>query len=212
MSDGTLNLPKRNSAPTTPGSNRYKIWVDSLDNGVKYTDDIGVTRTFKGEKGDTGDTGPQGIQGIQGDPGVDGADGADGATGPIGPMNVEHIVNDAPYITLPNSASFQFILGETFNVSGTGNCFLDFSMALTPHSTNSDMRFELYIDGNYIDIENSEEYQELDSAQAMWRSYTGLILGSLSAGNHTINLYFRKEATGGTAILKHYSMKVVRYS
>lgn len=212
MSDGTINLPFRNSAPQNPEPNRYKLWIDSSDSEVKYTDSTGSTNLFKGSKGDTGDTGATGATGDTGPAGQDGVDGQDGATGPIGPMNVEFLVNNTPYITLPNSTSMTYVTEQSFTVSGTGECYLDFSMGLKPNSSSNDMRFELYIDGQYISLGFVEEFKDSSTAQEIWRTYTGMRLNSLSAGSHTITLYFSKEQTGGTAILKTYSMKVVRYS
>lgn len=200
MSDGTMNLPFRNSSPSIPGPDRFKIWIDSADREVKYTDDLGATNTFKGEQGDIGNTGPQGEQGIQGE------------QGPIGPMNVEFIDNKLTDVTLPNSSSFQSIYSDDFTVSSTGECYLDVSMSLKAHSASSDMQFEMYIDGQFIEIPYSEEHKDTSSAQENWRAYTGIKLGTLTAGTHNIELFFAKENTGGSAVLKSYSLKVVRYS
>lgn len=47
MSDGTLNLPVRNSDPATPSSGRVKVWVDAVDKKPRTTDDAGVTSGFE---------------------------------------------------------------------------------------------------------------------------------------------------------------------
>lgn len=198
MSDGTLNLPKRSSIPDSPTPNRYKIYVDSSDDEVKYIDELGVVRTFKGDKGDQGDQGPVGPQGPQ------------GIQGPTGPMNVEALVSEKSTVTLPNSTSFNLVYSDTVTVSAAGNLFLDVSLAIKPHSTGNDMIFEIDFDGVTQTPDYTEEHKDTNSAQSMWRSQC-IPLGFFSAGTYDLELYFRKEATGGTAQLKNYTAKVVRY-
>lgn len=47
MSDGTINIPNRATAPSTPTIGRSKIWVDNTDKKARITDDTGFTRPFE---------------------------------------------------------------------------------------------------------------------------------------------------------------------
>lgn len=198
MSDGTLNFPKRNSTPAAPAVDRYKIWVDGADDEVKYTDDLGVTKTFKG------DTGSQGIQGVQG------VQGIQGNVGPTGPMNVEGFVSETGTVTLPNSTAFSLVYTDSITISASGNCFLDVSLAVKPHNASNDMEFELDFDGVTLSPTYVEEHKDLSASQSHWRSQC-IDLGFVSAGVYDLDLYFSKESAGGTAQLKNYTAKVVRY-
>lgn len=217
--NNTILMGVRNEPTGNAPTGKTYFWMGT--NGHLFTkNDQGVVidqgeqgeQGVQGEQGIQGPQGVQGIQGIQGVQGEDGDTGPQGDTGPVGPMKVEYIVNNSPWITLPNTTNMSFVVDKDFTVSGTGDCYLDLSMAIRAHSASSDMEFEFYIDGNFIDIPYAEEHKDSGTDQENWRSYTGMMLGSLSAGTHTIAIYFSKEATGGTAILKTFSMKVVRYS
>lgn len=217
--DNTILMGVRNEPTGNAPTGKTYFWMGN-DGHLFTKDDAGNVidqgeagpQGVQGEQGIQGPQGAQGIQGIQGVQGIQGDDGLQGDTGPVGPMVTEFLVNNTPYITLPNSTSMSFVLDQSFSVSGTGECYLDFSMGLKAHSASNDMEFEVYIDGQYINIGFAEEFKDSSTAQECWRSYTGMRLNSLSAGSHTIALYFSKEQTGGTAVLKTYSMKVVRYS
>lgn len=199
MSDGTINLPKRATAPGAPAAGRYRIFVDQSDDEVKYVDENGVIRTFKGEQGD------QGIQGNDGPP------GADGPPGPSGPMTVEGVANEQGDVTLPNTTNKTVIYSDTFNVSTAGNCYLIVSLAVKPHSTGNDMEFDLDFGGNILEPVYVEEHKDTSNAQHAWRSFT-FPVGNVPAGNIDLDLRFSKEDTGGTAILRAYSAILVRYS
>jgi len=50
MSDGTINIPERASAPASPAANRHKVFIDSA--GVLSTiDDLGVVKTYNATAG-----------------------------------------------------------------------------------------------------------------------------------------------------------------
>tara|TARA_R110002167_G_scaffold198805_4_gene401929 strand:- start:637 stop:1233 length:597 start_codon:yes stop_codon:yes gene_type:complete len=198
VSDGTLNFPKRNSVPDSPSADRYKIWVDGTDDEVKYTDDLGVTKTFKGDDGIQGVQGVQGVQGIQ------------GIQGPTGPMIVEAFVTEKGSVTLPDSTTFQLIYNDSITISADGPCFLDISLAVRAHSAGNDMLFEVDFDGATLSPTYAEEHKDSSAAEFMWRSQC-IDLGTVVAGTYDLDLYFSKEVTGGTAQLKNYTAKVVRY-
>jgi len=212
MSDGTVNFPVRSTHPSTPVNGRLKRYA--FDDGAGsvqpyYLLDDGVPRTLKGDQG------LQGLQGVQGTPGVDGVNGATGPQGPQGPqgvMNTLYLINHLTEVTLPNTTTFTSVYLDNFTVDTTGDCYLDVGFVLKPHSTGNDLRFELYIDGNYIDIPYVEEHKDLTAKEYHWRAMTGISLGNLTAGSHNIELFFSKESTGGTAVLRKYLLKVVRYT
>jgi hypothetical protein len=160
--------------------------------------DDGIPRTLEG---DAGPTGPQGIQGIQ---------GVDGPQGPQGPMTVEAFISETATVTLPNSTTKQDIYIDVVNVSVTGPCFLDVSLAVRGHSTSSDMEFDIEFDGSVLDPQYVEEHKDSGTAQENWRSQC-FDLGSVTNGNYTLTLRFSKESTGGTAQIKNYTAKLVRY-
>lgn len=199
MSDGTINLPKRATPPSAPTVGRHRIYVDRSDNVAKYIDDTGTIRSFKGDQGDQGIQGPQGPTGPQ------------GPAGPQGPMTVEAFISEKSTVTLPNSTSQQLIYSDSVTISSAGNCFLDVSLAYKGYSTSNDMEFKLEFGGTDLTPELIEEPKEIGSAQENWRSQC-LDLGFVTAGTYTLNLFFSKESTVGTAQLKNYTAKVVRYS
>jgi hypothetical protein len=126
-------------------------------------------------------------------------------------MNVEAFISETGTVTLPNSTTKQDIYTDVVTISGSGDCFLDISLAVGPHSTGTDMEFDILFDGNVLSPEYVEEHKDSGSDQSMWRSQC-FDLGSLAAGSYTMILRFSKEGTGGTARLKNYTAKVVRYS
>lgn len=208
MSDGTINLPKRATPPDSPTVGRYKIWVDSGDDEVKYTNESGTTQTFKGDQGDTG---PQGPQGPAGNDGADGADGAQGPQGPAGPMNVEGFVSETTTVTLPSALGLNVIYTDTINFSAQGDAFLDISLASRPYGAADDMEYYVRWDGVILTPSYIEEHKDSSAVQSNWRSQC-FDLGNVTAGNHTLELLFEREDTGGTAQLKNYTAKAVRYS
>lgn len=199
MSDGTINLPKRATAPGAPASGRYRIYVDSNDDEVKYIDDLGVISTFKGDQGDQGVQGPQGNTGPQ------------GIQGPEGPMKVEGFVSETGTVTLPNATNPTQIYSDTITISDTGNCFVDISLSVKPHSGNNDYEFQVQWNGSFVLPALIEEGKDQSNAESNWRMQT-LDLSNVAAGTYTLALFFSKELLGGTAQLKNYTAKVVRYS
>ena len=149
----------------------------------------------KGDKGDQGDPGPVGPQ---------------GPIGPSGPMTVEAFISETGTVTLPNTTTQTLIYSDSVTISGTGDCFLDVSLAVRPHSTGNDMEFTVEFDGTPLSTTYAEEHKDVSAAQSNWRSQC-LNLGNVAAGTYSLDLFFSKEATGGTAQLKNYTAKLVRY-
>lgn len=206
--DGVKELVLRTSAPigSTPDVGSIYKWVeeDGGDLIYKGLDSNGNPKSL-GVQGATGATGATGVQGPTG------PTGATGPTGPSGTMEVEVIVNHLSTVTLPNSSTAQSIYDDTFTMSTSGNCFIDISMSLRSHSTGNDMEFEFYLDGVFIQVPYNEEHKDSGGNQSNWRSFGSIDLGFLAAGSHNIEMFFSKEQTGGTAQLKSYCFKVVRY-
>lgn len=201
MSDATLNLPVRVSHPSAPSVGRVKRYIYDTGSAQEpyYMGEDGIPHTM------IGDTGPQGIQGIQGNQGIQ------GVPGPTGPMNVEAFISEASTVTLPNTTTKTTIYTDSVTISQSGDCFLDISLAVRPHSTGNDMEFDLEFNGNILTPVYAEEHKDTGSAESMWRSQC-FSLGNVSAGTYNLSLRFSKEATGGTAQLKNYTAKLVRYS
>lgn len=179
----------------------YK-WLED-EGGIpvyKYRDSSGTDGNI-GVKGDAGPTGPGGPTGPA---------GPTGPTGPAGPMTVEAFISETGTVTLPNSTTKQAVYTDTVTITDDGNCFLDVSLAIRPHSTGNDMEFDIEFDGNVLSPVYAEEHKDTNAAQSVWRGQC-LDLGNLLAGNYVMSLRFSKEATGGTAELKNYTAKVVRY-
>jgi hypothetical protein len=223
MSDGTVNFPLRTSHPSAPSVGRVKEYnYDDGGGAIEpyYMLSDGVPRT---RIGDTGPQGIQGVQGIQGDQGIQGIQGDDGPQGvqgiqgtqgiqgPAGPMSVEALISETATVTLPNSTTFQLIYADNVTISNTGNCFLDISLAISPHNVSSDMRFELEFDGVTLAPVYTEEHKDTSGAQSMWRSQC-FDLGNVAAGTYPLELFFSKESAVGTAQIKNYTAKLVRYS
>jgi len=210
MSDGTLNFPKRITPPATPAINRYKIYVDGTDDEVKYIDDLGVIRTFKGIQGIQGNDGVDGVDGVDGAQGVQGIQGIQGIQGPQGAMTVEALISETALVTLPNTATKTIVYSDPITITSTGACYLDISLAIKPHNASNDMEFDLQFDGVTLSPTYAEEHKDISAAQSMWRSQC-IDLGIVTAGTYNLDLRFSKEVTGGTAKLKNYTAKVVRY-
>ncbi len=164
----------------------------------------------QGDIGAQGDQGTQGIQGIQGDQGVQGDQGLQGIQGETGPMNVEAFISKTSTVTLPNTTSKTTIYSDSVTIDTTGNCFLDISLAVRGHSPSNDLEFDLLFDGNILNPVYAEEHKDNNNAQSNWRHQT-ISLGNVSAGTYSLVLRFSKESTGGTAQLKNYTVKLVRY-
>lgn len=194
------------SPPTigiNPDTGYIFVWYeDELgDKVLKYRDSTG-TDDYIGVTGPAGPQGPAGATGPQ---------GPQGNVGPQGPMTVEAFISETSTVTLPNSTSKQDIYTDSVTISATGNCFLDISLAVKPHSTGNDMEFDIEFDGTVLSPEYVEEHKDSGTAQEMWRSQC-LNLGNVAAGTYNLTLRFSKESTGGTAQLKNYTAKLVRYS
>jgi hypothetical protein len=126
-------------------------------------------------------------------------------------MNVEAFISETATVTLPNSTTKQDIYTDSVTISATGDCFLDVSLAVKGHSTGNDMEFDIEFDGVILSPVYAEEHKDTNTAQSNWRSQC-FDLGNIAAGTYDLTLRFSKEATGGTAQLKNYTAKVVRYS
>ena len=179
-------------APAPGLGNDDDYYLDT-DNGDIYQKQSGSWVIVGNIEGPQGPTGPQ------------------GPIGPAGPMNVEAFISEAVTVTLPNSTTKQIIYSDSVTISATGDCFLDVSLAVKPHSTNNDMEFDIQVDGVTLVPDYAEEHKDQSAAQSHWRSQC-FDLGNVPAGTYTLDLRFSKETTGGTAQLKNYTAKVVRYS
>lgn len=159
-------------------------------------DDQGNETTLKGEKGDTGDAGPQGAQGLQGPTGAD---------GPEGPVAVLYNEDDYTQLTLPNTNSYQNVYSRDIDFLTTSHYILQANIAVRPHSASNDMVFFWDLDEVTTGPIYTEEHKDTNSAQANLRQFQ-IDLGTVTAGIKPLDLYFRKEATGGTAQLKFVSI------
>jgi len=168
----------------------------NLTNGDVYEKSGGSWSVVGNIKGPQGDTGPT---------------GATGATGPAGPMNVEGFVSETGTVTLPNVTNPTQIYSDSITITSDGDCFVDISLAIKPHAGNNDYEFQVQWDGSFVLPALIEEGKDQSNAQSNWRSQC-LDLGNVSAGTYTLALFFSKESASGTAQLKNYTAKVVRYS
>lgn len=201
---------KKQETPSVPETGAIRQWVGS-DGVLRYIDAEGnITTVTKGDKGDIGDTGATGPAGVDGVDGDTGPQGPQGEVGPSGPMTVESFVSEKSVVTLPDSTTLQTIYTHDITISGDGPCFLDISLAIKGHSTSNDYEFVAEFGGVALTPTLVEEVKDLSTVQSNWRSQC-LDLGEVVAGTYTLELQFRKDNTGGTALLKNYTAKVVRY-
>ncbi len=121
MSDGTINFPKRSTAPATPATGRVKVWVDDATDEPYYTTDSGSSQTLKGDQGDQGPQGPQGIQGVQGDP------------GPQGPVSLDFDDENTTTLTLPNSTTDSVVRTWSINFPATAEYRIQLLLGVRPH-------------------------------------------------------------------------------
>jgi len=220
MSEGVLNLPFRANPPQSPNVGRYKIWVDSNDGLVKFTDENGVTGTFQGSEGPQGPQGLQGLQGPQGPQGPQGTQGIQGEVGPQGPQGIQgpqgavdltYVADVDAIITLPNTTTKTSLGAVSVNFPTTGNYLFQAMIAVRPHSTNSDMEFDWRLGGVQFGAEYAEEHKESVAPQSNLRMFQA-DLGNIIAGNLDLELFFSKETAGGTAQLNYTSIAIWRYS
>ena len=213
MSDGTYNKPIRSTHPESPTIGRVKEYIYD-DNGNPTPYFIGsdnIPRTLKGDDGQDGQDGANGSQGLQGEQGIQGDQGPQGTQGPAGAMTVEAFISKTATVTLPNSSSSNIVYTDPVNFDGAGSAYLDISLAVRAYSSSSDMEFDIRFDGVVLDPLYNEEHKDSSGAQSNWRSQC-FDLGNVTSGAHTLDLLFSKENTGGTAQLKNYTAKIVRYT
>lgn len=184
-------------------------WIefDGSDYEYKGKDSNGVVFSI----GVEGAQGPQGIQGIQGIQGNDGSDGAVGPQGPAGPVSLAEKWLLTSTITLPNTTTKTFVDGITFNVPSDGEYVYTGKISYRPHNASNDVEFDLRLDNVVLPDDQVEEGKDANTAQKNGRPFQGE-LGVLTSGVHDLDLYFSKEATGGTAELKYISIFIWRVS
>jgi hypothetical protein len=223
LSEGVLNLPFRAVPPASPKIGRYKIWIDTNDGLVKFTDSNGVTGTFQGPQGPIGltgpqgDQGPQGNQGIQGDQGPQGIQGPQGLQGiqgpqgPQGPVELVFVLDVDTAVTLPDTSTKTSLGVIPVNFPTTGDYLFQAMISIRPHSTGNDMEFDWRLDGTQFGPEYVEEHKDTASQQSNLRMFQANLAGQI-AGNKSLELFFSKESTGGTAQLKYVSIAIWRYA
>jgi len=108
-------------------------------------------------------------------------------------------------------SSFASVRFFNLNITQAGRYIVTTSLAFSPYSTASDMIFQWRLFSTNVGPEYREEHQELGNTQNNIRSWQ-FDLGNLSVGTNFLDLYFRKETTGGTATLNYISVFVWRIS
>lgn len=171
--------------------------------GPKTVSGWGVGSDIKGPQGATGAQGPIGLQGPTGPQGIQ------GLQGPAGPVAVIFVGTDTNQVTLADSSSYSPVKFFDVNIPSTGKYIATTTVVYSGASTGADMMFQWRLDGVDIGPEIAEEPQDNTSAQSNPRSWQ-FDLGTLTSGLKHIDLYFRKESTGGTALIKYISIFVWR--
>lgn len=195
----------KQNEPSTPATDRVRIYVDQSTGEPYYKDDAGVAQTLVGADG------PQGIQGIQGEPGQDGSPGQTGATGAPGPTNVDYINSRTATLTLPNTTTFQTVYSDNITAQANGDYILSISIATRPHTATSDVLYRLVLNGVTILPTYAEEHKDASPAQSMYRTFN-FNLGTQAAGTYPLELQFSKESAGGTSQIKGYTVILWRHA
>lgn len=216
MSDGTINFPVRTSHPSPPTTGRVLRYVFDDGAGNKepfFMLDDGVPRTLIGPEGPAGSDGTDGADGADGATGPQGPQGIQGVQGPAGPTELVFFVQDEFNTNLPNTATFTLARSLPFNAPANGQYIMQATIAVKPHSTGNDMIFEWDLNGSLIGRSQmyTEEHKDTNANQSMLRPFQ-INLGNLSSGTNTLELFFRKEATGGSAQIKYLSVFVWKVS
>lgn len=199
-----IDLENQNK-PSTPSIGRSRWYISSVDGEPKYLDDQGVERSFIGQQGPPGQDGQDGGIGPQGPVGLQ------GPAGPAGGMAVEGVIIKDFNVTLPDSTAKQVIFGDNFTMSAPGQVYLMVTMAYKPHSSGNDVEFGLRLNGVDINPAQIEEHKDSSNDQSPWRTAC-IPVGSLPSGSNNLQLRFSKESSGGSAVLRYYSVIVVRYA
>lgn len=196
----SIQLDNQEVKPSAPSFGKYKIYIK---NGVpKYLDSQDVEHDYKGEKGD---------QGIPGNDGSDGPIGPEGPVGPVGPagsMSLIHKDKFSGVITLPNSTSKTFVWRTSFNAPVGSNGYLIATIGFRGHSTGNDCEFDWELNGSILDGDLVEEMKDTSSLAKNLRTFQ-IDLNTLNNGAYNLDLYFSKEATGGTAQIKYIQLIVM---
>ena len=177
-----------NPVGLNPADNYIFKWIeiDGSDFVYKAKDsngdifNIGVA----GPIGPEGPIGPQGIQGIV------------GPQGPAGPADLAHRFSDDSLVTLPDVTTLTFIEGYTFAVPSDGQYIMQAQVSISPYSTSKWYQFEWQLDGapiaGNIEVATSSA-ANIDENKPFLKD-----LGLLTAGSYDMDLYFRKQNSGGS--------------
>ena len=191
--------------PGTPSPGKRCLFPKS--DGWYEEDSAGNIRKLEGEQG------AQGIQGVAGNDGVDGDIGPVGPQGSAGATELIAIDTLTVPVTLPDTSTYSQVRNFLFNVSSSGQYVMQAVTGIRPHNASNDMRFEWDLNGSLLSPSDyySEEHKDLTTQQSILRPHQ-FDLGTLSVGSNQLELYFRKESTGGTAQLKYLSIFIWKVS
>jgi len=153
--------------------------------------------------------GPEGPQGIQGLDGAIGPAGVAGPTGPAGPVDLIFVGTDTSTITLPDTNSKTSVKEFDVSFPANGDYVATCTLSMKGHSTGNDMEFDWRLNSTVVGPEFVEEMKDTNSDARNIRSWQ-FDLGTQTTGTKNFDLYFSKEATGGTARLHYISLFVWR--
>jgi len=164
---------------------------------------------IQGEQGLQGLVGPQGIQGIQGPQGYNGSQGIQGEQGLQGEpglngtntiqqmlvsTNLTSVILDSSYDATQwlNMSAFDSSMSTTINVNGQSRILAEFAASVS--LSNSAVWFRIVVDNQY-----SSTVCRLSSSPNMdLPIYVKILTGSLSAGEHVIEVQFYRVSSTTT--------------
>jgi hypothetical protein len=162
----------------------------------------------QGEIGATGPQGAQGPQGLQGNPGTNGANGLNGTDAILQILqnrNATAVVVstvDYPVLQWFNMSDFDASMKMTINIQQSSKIFVGFSGSYTLTSGAS-ILVRIVVDNVY----NSSICQASSASPPSSGTYTfpghiEFLTGSLSSGQHTIEVQFQRNVDGASTQLE----------
>lgn len=157
-----------------------------------------------GPQGEVGDQGPQGPQGTQGTPGIQGDPGTDGILQILQNRNSTSVsLNVARYPTFQwfNMSDFDASMKMTINIQQNSKIFVQFSSSHTL-SSGASISVRVVVDNMYNSSIYKASSPNPSSVTNTIPGHIEFLTGSLSSGQHTIEVQFQRDMDGGSMQLE----------
>jgi hypothetical protein len=156
----------------------------------------------QGATGATGAQGPQGLQGPQGAQGDPGVDGTDGILQVLQNTNATLLsVGSTPMWTWINMSNFDASMRMAVDVQENSKLFVQFSASHTL-SSGASISVRVVVDNVYNSTTYTAASSNPSSVTSTFPGHVEFLTGSLSSGQHTIEVQFQRNVGGASTILE----------